>query len=37
LNTEQLRQIQQSWATQWSASDIIARRVDGMQLALVAL
>jgi len=37
LDTEQLRALQQSWATQWSASDVIARRVDGMQLALVAL
>lgn len=37
LSAEQLRERQQGWAAQWSASDVIARRVDGMQLALVAL
>ena len=37
LDTEQLRALQQQWATRWSASEVIARRVDGMQLALVAL
>ncbi len=37
LSVEELREYQQQWSSAWSENPVIARRVDGLKLALVAL